>query len=602
MDGNLALYETPRLISNKYKTEYDETIKVGFYTRVSSAHEMQLQSFDNQLIWCDALLQQHKNWQKVDIYTDRGITGTVAKKRPGFMRMIQDAFEGKVQLLVVRELSRFSRNIVDACSYVRKLKKVGVEVYFVNDNLWTFENDSDFKLGLYSSISEDESRHTSQRVKSGQAISRRTGVLYGNGNVLGYRLKRGFKSIDNTYEIIEEDAETIRLIYKMYIEQEMGAKAIASELQRLGRKNASGIVKWSADRILRALSNKCYCGYICYNKSYTTDFLEHTRKCVKDESKHIYIKGNFPAIISEDIFNKAQAIRYKKRRRVGDDRAIGKCMSHDKWGRKLVCSCGNSFKRFNWRTNKNGETYYGYTCYNIVNNKSKSFREANNLDTEGYCDVQSICDWKLDLMIKTILKRLWSNPKDSVKVLVEQIADNYTEDNCILDVDKAKLLRERSRVNTRLEALLDMRLDGSITNEAFNIKQTQLKERLEQIEAEIKTNEEVVVVEKTEDVRGAISKVTEVLEKMCDLDQKQVDEELVDSLIRRITPTEDGVYKWYFKGENDEEESTFAEENYILYDSFVIDFDTARAFRKSHGNYLRKNQYQNLNVEVYVRK
>lgn len=600
MDGNLALYDTARIVSNRYKTS---TVRTVYYGRVSTQHEAQVNAFENQLDFYSDVLKKHSNWELVGNYYDKGLSGTMACKRPGFMQMIKDAYEGKFDLIITREVSRFARNTLDSLDFTRKLRAIGVEIYFINDNIWSLEGDGELRLTIMSALSQEESAKTSTRVLAGQHTSRQNGILYGNGNILGFRLVRGLKSADNTYEIIEDEAETVRMIFHKYVNEQSGAKTIATELQRLGRKNASGLVKWSADRVLRVLKNRTYAGYIAYNKSYTVDFIEHKRREIKDTDKHIYVKGNFPAIISDEMYNKAQKIRNSKRRNVDNGRTIGKCMSRDKWGSKLVCKCNNSFKRFKWRTNqKSGETYYGYTCYNIVNHKSKAFREANSLETEGYCNISSICDWKLDLMLKTILQHLWNNPKESVKVLVEQIADNYTEDNCIMDVDKAKLLRERSRVNTRLEALLDMRLDGSIDNESFNSKQSQLKERLEQIEEVLKSNEEIVVIEKTEDVSGAISKVTEVLERICDLDQKQVDEELVDSLIRRITPTETGVYKWFFKGENDDEESTFSEDNYILYDNFIIDFDTARAFRKSHGNYLRKNQWKDLNVEVYVRK
>ena len=599
MDESLLMYQAPKLVSNKYRTD---EVRIATYSRVSTNHTQQLMALSNQVQWIEMLLKQHPNWKLIETYVDEGKSGTQVTKRIAFNRMIQDAKEHRFDLIICRENSRFMRNVELMFSYIRTLKKHMVEIAFIQEGIYSFEQDAELKIGLMSTLSQEESRHISERVFAGQAISRKNGVLYGTGNVLGYNLERSNNGKSNTYSINEEQAETVRMIFDMYVNQSMGCRAISKKLEVLGRKNASGIVKWSSDRVNRVIKNRTLAGYIAYNKSYTLDFIEHKRREVKDTDKHIYVKADFPAIISDEMYNKAQAIRNKKRKKLDNERAIGKCMSQDKWGSKLVCSCGNSFKKFKWRTNKNGETYYGYVCYNIVNHKSKSFREANNLDSEGYCSVSALCDWKLELMMKNICERLWSNPKESVKVLVEQIADNYTEDNCIIDVDKAKLLRERSRINSRLEALIDMRLDGSIDNELFNLKQTQLKERLEQIEAELKSNEEVVVVEKTEDVSGAISKVTEVLEKMCDLDQKQVDDELVDSLIRRITPTEKGKYKWFFKGENDDEESTFSEENYILYDSFVIDFDTARAFGKSHRNYLRKNQYQDLNVEVYVRK
>ena len=599
--ANLAFYEPIRVISNKNKSTPVRTV---YYGRVSTQHEAQVNAFENQIDFYSDILKRNKNWELVGNYYDKGVTGTIALKRPGFLKMIKDAYEGKFDLIITREVSRFARNTVDSLSYTRKLKAIGVEVYFINDNIWSFDADAELRLTIMSALSQEESAKTSTRVLAGQHTSRQNGVLYGNGNILGYSHVKAVKSIDNTYEIIQDEAETVRMIYDMYVNKQLGARAIATELQRLGRKNASGIVKWSADRVLRCIKNRTYAGYVAYNKSYTVDFIEHKRREIKDIDKHIYVKGNFEPIISDELYSKAQVIRCNKLKRLDGNRIIGKVMSHDKWGSKLVCSCNNNshYKKMKWRTNKDGETYWGYTCYNYVNNKSKASREKNNLDTTGFCGVKSITDWKLDMQLIMILKRLWDNPKETINVLVEEITDSYTEDNCIMDVDKARLLREKSRISARLETLLDMRLDGGIDNESFSIKQQQLKDRLEQLEQELKSRETTIVVEKTEDVSSTISKVTEVLEEMCDLGQKKVDSKLVDSLIRRITPTEDGTYKWYIKTELDEQECTFSEDNYILYDNFTIDFDTARAFRKSHGNYLRKNQYEDLKVEVYVRK
>lgn len=599
MDGNLALYEPVRIISNKNKLT---PVRVVYYGRVSTQHEAQVNAFENQLDFYSDVLSRHPNWELVGRYEDKGLTGTIAEKRPGFMQMINDAYQGKFDLIITKEVSRFARNTIDSLNYTRKLRAINVEVFFINDGIWSLEGDGELRLTIMSALSQEESAKTSKRVLSGQNISRQKGILYGNGNLLGYKLVRGLKSSDNTYEIIEDEAETIRMIYDMYVNKKLGVKAIATELQKLGRKNASGIVKWSTDRVLRALKNRTYAGYIAYNKSYTVDFIGHKRREIKDMDLHKYVKADFPAIVSDEMYNKAQKIRNSKRRNISSSRAIGKAMSKEKWGSKLVCSCGNSFKKYIWRRNKNGEVYHGYVCYNIVNNKSKAFRQEHNLDAEGYCQVNSICAWKLDLQMIVILKRLWTNPKETVKVLVREISDNYTEDNFTTDIDKAKLIREHSRISARLEALLDMRLNCDIDDETFNLKNKQLKDRLEQINQELKATEEIVVVEKTENVSHAVSKVTEVLDKISDLDQKQVNEELVDCLIRRITPTEEGVYKWYFKGENDDEESKFSEDNYILYDTFVIDYATANEYRKKHGNYLRKNQYNELKVEVYLRK
>lgn len=601
MDENLAIYQAPKLISNKYRTD---TVRIATYSRVSTNHTQQLSALSNQVQWIEMLLKQHPNWKLIETYVDEGKSGTQVSKRIAFNRMIQDAKEHKFDLIICRENSRFMRNVELMFSYIRTLKKYNVEIAFIQEGIFSYESDAELKIGLMSTLSQEESRHISERVIAGQAISRKNHILYGTGNVLGYDLERSFNGKSNTYSINEEQAKTVAMIFDLYVNRQLGARAIATELQRLGRKNASGIVKWSADRVLRCIKNRTYAGYVAYNKSYTVDFIEHKRCEIKDTDRHVYVKGDFEPIISDELYSKAQVIRRNKVKRLDSNRIIGKVMSRDKWGSKLVCSCNNNshYKKLKWRTNKDGETYWGYTCYNYVNNKSKASREKNNLDTTGFCGVKYITDWKLDMQLIMILKRLWDNPKETINVLVEEITDSYTEDNCIMDVDKARLLREKSRISARLETLLDMRLDGGIDNESFSIKQQQLKDRLEQLEQELKSRETTIVVEKTEDVSSTISKVTEVLEEMCDLGQKKVDSKLVDSLIRRITPTEDGTYKWYIKTELDEQECTFSEDNYILYDNFTIDFDTARAFRKSHGNYLRKNQYEDLKVEVYVRK
>ena len=159
--------------------------KVAIYARVSTEHEAQLSALDNQIQYYDAILKQHPNWILYDRYIDEGITGTSTKKRKNFVRMLEDANEGKFDLIVTREVSRFARNTVDALQETRKLKKIGVEVYFIEDNIWTFnDEDGELKLTIMATLAQNESKKTSQRVKAGQMISFQNGVFYGSGNIL----------------------------------------------------------------------------------------------------------------------------------------------------------------------------------------------------------------------------------------------------------------------------------------------------------------------------------------------------------------------------------------------------------------------------------
>lgn len=601
MESSLAMKNLQRVISNKYRTSVNDVVRVCFYGRVSTQHEAQMNALDNQIQWYDSILADHPNWEKVGVYVDRGVTGTQAKKRQGFMQMIEDASSGKFDLICTREVSRFARNTLDSLNYTRQLARMGVEVFFYNDNIWSCESDGELRLTIMSAMSQEEARHISDRVLAGQSISRQKGVLYGNGNILGYTLVKGKTSSENTYAIVEEDAETVRMIYDYYLEG-MGAKAIARKMQELHRETAKSGCKWDATKVLRILNNKTYAGYIGYNKSYTTSFLDHTRVNVKDRSQYEYVKGNFPAIISEEKWDRVQLLKSQKLTYT-DDGAKGKRRSADKWTRVLRCECGKTYKRYKWRTNQSGESYFGYQCQNQVQNGKKSFRIANHLDAEGYCDIPSICEWKLDFMLKNILSRIWNKPKETVTVLVSHIADNYTVEKVKVNSERGRLQREHNRLKCREERLLDMMLDNQIGKETFESKQKQLRERMDGIERLLQETGETDSRENREDVSHAIAGITEVLENACELDSKQVSENLVDSLVTRITPTQQGIYRWYLNTSLQEEEfHPFVEEEYILYDTFTLDFEQAKNYRKKFGNYIRASQWRDLNIEVNIRK
>ena len=159
---------------------------VAIYARVSTEHEAQISALGNQVQYYDNLLAQHPEWELYDRYIDEGITGTSVKKRKNFMRMMKDASDGKFDLVITREVSRFARNTVDTLQQTRLLKKEGVEVYFTEDNIWTMnDEDGELRLTIMATLAQNESKKTSLRVKAGQMISFQNAVPYGNGNILG---------------------------------------------------------------------------------------------------------------------------------------------------------------------------------------------------------------------------------------------------------------------------------------------------------------------------------------------------------------------------------------------------------------------------------
>ena len=324
---------------------------VVFYGRVSTEHEAQLAALENQLQWYDDQAKYHSNWNVIDKYIDEGITGTQAKKRPSFLRMIEDAKNHKFDLIVTREVCRFARNTVDTLVVTRELKNYGIEVYFVEDNIWTMEGDGELRLTIMATLAQEESRKTSERVKAGQKISRDNGVLYGNGNILGYDRE------GDTYVINEDQAQTVRMIYDLY-DEGCGMTKIAKILTERRRINSVGEVSWSASKLSRILHNSTYKGYQAYLKSFSNNFLEQKRINNHNKSTYMYVKGAFPAIISEEQWERVQKKISDKTVHQphpdGKRLSYGKKGTNDRWLKKLKCNCGSNYRKNLWHRNKSG--------------------------------------------------------------------------------------------------------------------------------------------------------------------------------------------------------------------------------------------------------
>ena len=276
--------------------------KMVFYGRVSTEHEAQLSALENQMQWYDDQLKYHPNWQLCGRYIDQGITGTQAKKRPAFLKMMDDARAGKFDLIVTREVCRFARNTVDTLMATRELKNINVEVFFVEDNIWTLDGDGELRLTIMATLAQDESRKISERVKAGQQVSRMNKTLYGYGNILGY------KRVGNTYVIDPEQAETVRMIYRWYL-QGYGMRAIIGKLIENKRRCVNGLIKWDTTKVSRVLHNATYMGYIGYNKPYRNNFLD--QKIIRNkEEEFVLVKGDFEPIIPEDVWVRLQRSAY----------------------------------------------------------------------------------------------------------------------------------------------------------------------------------------------------------------------------------------------------------------------------------------------------
>ena len=512
--------------------------KVAIYGRVSTEHEAQLSALENQLQWYDDQVKYHPNWSVCERYIDEGITGTQAKKRPAFLRMIEDARNGKFDLIVTREVCRFARNVVDTLVVTRELKSIGVEVFFIDDNIWTMDGDGELRLSLMATLAQEESRKTSERVKAGQKISRDNGVLYGNGNILGY------DRVGDTYVINEEQAETVRIIFDLYL-QGYGSMRIAKMLTEQKRKTASGIVKWNVSNIMRAIKNATYTGTKCYNKSRSNNFLEQKRINNPDMSTYEYVEGDFPAIVSQEIWDKAQKIRESrvKPSLVSTTKTThSKRDSKDIWVNKLRCSCGSSFRKDKWHTKLDGKISYGYQCYNQINNGNKKKREALGLDTEGYCDIRMITDWKLDFMAKELLEHLWQDRKASVLIAVDLIKRYYKDERLSENQHDAVSIKAKiDKAQTRLTNLIAMRADGELSKEEYQTMRKPIDDEIQQLQEKLNQAPKDEQPKSGLELDGIIS----TLNTLIDFSGTKVSEEVINQFIYRVTPTSDTTFDWY---------------------------------------------------------
>lgn len=275
----------------------DDMKRVAAYCRVSTDKADQNHSFESQKRYFREYIERNSNYSLYRIYADEGITGTNVKNRISFKNMIEDAKNGKFDLILTKEISRFARNILDSIYYTRELKRYGVGVLFMNDNIYTMDSDAELRLAILASIAQEESRKTSERVKWGQKRRMEQGVVFGR-SMLGYDVQNGKMTVN------KEGAEIVRRIFHAFAEEGKGYAEIAREL------GAAGIPpmraeKWNGTVIMRILKNEKYVGDLVQKKTYTPDYLSHEKKYNRGAEALVIIKDHHEPIVSRALFQKA---------------------------------------------------------------------------------------------------------------------------------------------------------------------------------------------------------------------------------------------------------------------------------------------------------
>ena len=324
----------------RMKSIYDIPLRVTYYARVSSESDEQLNSLGNQISYYEDFIRKNAAWTFVPGYIDEGLSGISTKRRENFNRMVDDAEAGKFDLVITKEISRFARNTLDSIQYTRQLLNAGVGVFFQNDNINTFDEDSELRLSIMSSIAQDELRKLSSRVKFGHQQAIKQNVVLGNSRIFGYIKNDGRLVID------EDQAVMVRQLFELYATDEYSMKQLETLFWEKGYRNHNG-KRIAHSTMSGMISNPKYKGYYVGNKVKVVDMFTKKQKFLppeewvmfKDETGEIV-----PAIVSEALWEQANAVL---RRRSDDVKTRqGVCNHANLLTGKLYCTCcGTAYYR-----------------------------------------------------------------------------------------------------------------------------------------------------------------------------------------------------------------------------------------------------------------
>ena len=474
-----------RIIPAKSQTEISRSkyqqLRVAAYCRVSTEQEEQQNSYQVQIAYYTDLINRKKEWSLVGIFADEGISGTQTKKRTEFNRMIRMCKNKKIDLVITKSISRFARNTVDCLEYVRQLKNLGIGVIFEKENINTLTMTSEFMIALYGSFAQAESESISKNVSWGKEKAYREGkVQFQYQNLLGYR-----KGTDGRPEIVPEGAETVRLIYKLFLDG-YSMTNIKKMLESKGVLTAKGKKVWNESLISSILKNEKYVGDALLQKTYTLDCITHKVVRNHGERPMYLVTDHHAPIIDRDTYNRVQQelARRSSKRKISDKTITeqGKYSSKYALSELLICGyCGTPYRRTTWSAR--GKKQIVWRCISRLEHGKK------------YCpDSPTIKEEQLHKAIIHAINNYYSCRNDIARILKANIGtvlecqgqeEIISIENRLKEIDQAR----NDLVNLIASGGCD---EDKLDNEFSRLYQEeqQLNERLEMLRSQNKTSAE----------------------------------------------------------------------------------------------------------------
>jgi len=490
----------------------ENQLRVAAYCRVSTDSDEQKLSYQSQVLHYKQLVETKPEWELVDIYADEAISGTQINKRVDFQRMINDALEGKIDMIITKSISRFARNTLDTLKYVRLLKEKNVAIMFEKENINTLTMNGEMLLVILSSLAQQESESISANVTMGLKMKMKRGEMVGYNGCLGYDYDSETKSIS----INEEEAQIVRYIFRRYVEGS-GCFVIAKELTNLGYKTNRGSVKWHESTVRGIIKNEKYKGDLLQGKTFTVDPITHRRLDNMGEKEQFYIENNHEPIISDELFDRAQEILKMRSSKHGSKHNSRKYSRKYAFSSMCMCGfCGGTFIRRIWHHGTDHEKP-AWQCGKAIKHGRKECGNSKGIHESFLEDAFVNAYNKLQKLNTTDIEEFFGNIEEALNV--DQLRDEVSE-----------LTSKIKKLEMKSQTLLDMRLDKKITEADYDRKYNVIEEELEILMD--KRNESYETLQGEESITTRINQFRKVLEE--DLEITEFDRDILDSLIDKV--------------------------------------------------------------------
>jgi len=503
------------------------TIRVAAYCRVSTDHDDQVNSLENQKTYFSEYIDNNPDWELVRVYADEGLTGTSTAKRIQFNEMIATATAGGIDLILTKEVSRFARNTVDTLSFTRKLSASNVRVVFINDNIDTKDKDAEFRLTIMASVAQEESRKTSERVKWGMTRRMEQGKV-SIIDVYGYDKRNGLLFVN------EDEASVVRQIFHKYVYEKKGTGTIAMELNESGALVSKRIQKWNKRNVARVLSSEKYVGDLEFKKFITPNYLDHKQIRNDGIEEKIYHTDFHEPIIDRDTWNLAKK-EHEKRASLQE---YGTKHTNRYWcsGKMKCAECG-SFVLSRNKYNKDGSiTRFWYCRDGFCYGKKK----VGKTGVEYGCNSNLIGDRALVECVKYALNQLNILDDNLLDSIYNDVLDSCKEN----ELENDKPIKDKiERITKKKNKIIDWCLDGKIDEDEM----AQLTETYHKEIAGLKTRL-AEISERNTFIKNAKDNIESVLDSMKRIiNQEEDTPELYGEVIEKILLYQNHEIDIYFK-------------------------------------------------------